>query len=334
MAVDALPYEHPLRAGFIGSYGNRWANLAIGTADFLLVLGSRLDIRQTGADTVAFRSGKIIYQVDCDSAEVNVRIVGCRHIHADLKTFLEQATLTAVSVEHPGHDDWLAAIAQSRKKWPDTSELQGLSGINPNSLMHELSKASRLAAAFVVDVGNHQMWAAQSLEVGEGQRFITSGGMGAMGFALPAAIGACIAAGRSPIVVITGDGGMQVNLQELQTAVHHNLPIKLIVLNNGTYGMVRQFQQSYLEGRYQSTLWGYSAPDFAKVASAYGIDSATVSRPENLPEALERMWANGSSPYLLQVSIEATANAYPKIAFGRPITEMEPQFKPVDIEGT
>jgi acetolactate synthase-1/2/3 large subunit len=134
--------------------------------------------------------------------------------------------------------------------------------------------------------------------------------------------------------MIAGDGGFQLNIQELQTVVANWLPIKMVILNNQCYGMVRQFQQSYFEERYQSTYWGYSAPDFARVAHAYGIASYTVDDASDVEQALDRMWHDPKTPFLLQVMIDTFANVYPKIAFGRPITEMEPFAQPVDMEGT
>ena len=333
MAVDALPYTHPLRVGLIGTYGHRWANTAIGHSDFLLALGSRLDIRQTGSDTEAFKGGRTVYHVDCEAGEINNRVTGCRAILSDLRSFLAQAARMSAEGTFPDRADWLAEIAELKHTWPDTAELRGVSGTNPNEFMHQLAAASPLAAAFVVDVGGNQMWAAQSLELGPDQRFLTSGGMGAIGFALPAAIGASLACPGRPVVVIAGDGGFQLNIQELQTVVHNHLPIKMVVLNNQCYGIVRQFQQSYFEGRYQSTIWGYSAPDFAQVAHAYGVASHTVEDPSDVQEALDRMWYDPMSPYLLQVMIDTFANAYPKIAFGRPMTEMEPHAKPIGMGG-
>ena len=178
------------------------------------------------------------------------------------------------------------------------------------------------------------MWAAQSLELGPHQRFLTSGGMGSMGFALPASLGAAFSAPGKPVVVVAGDGGFQCNIQELQTAVHHKLPLKIVVINNHCHGMVRQFQEAYFDSRYQSTYWGYSAPDFALVAKAYGIQGETVSDPAKVEEALAWLWAEPDSLKLLQVTIDLHANAYPKIAFGKPISEMEPFAKPTEMEGT
>jgi acetolactate synthase-1/2/3 large subunit len=335
MGVDALPFDDPLRVGMIGSYGNRWANLAIGRADFLLVLGSRLDVRQTGSQTLAFKGERTIFHVDCEPGEINNRVTNCRAIVSDLNRFLSEALTITRDVEFAERADWREEIEALRRAWPDTRELASGQGINPNALMHQLSKVSTGAAAYVVDVGQHQMWAAQSLEVGPEQRFLTSGGMGSMGFSLPAAVGAAFSSRAArPIVLIAGDGGFQSNIQELQTVVHHQLPIKMVVVNNECHGMVRQFQESYFESRYQSTLWGYSAPDFTAVATAYKIPSRTITDEHEVEEALRWLWADATAPALLQVMIDTYSNAYPKIAFGSPMTEMEPFTESSEIEET
>ncbi len=332
MAVDVLPAEDPLRVGLIGSYGNRWANIALSESDFLLVLGSRLDVRQTGADTAGFKGERDIFHVDCEPGEMNNRVQGCHTLASELQPFLTCALRQ--SGPPAARPEWTGRITQLKAQWPDTRELDGVSGINPNVLMHELSARAAAATAFVVDVGQHQLWAAQSLDLGPGQRFLTSGGMGAMGFALPTAIGACLAAGSRPVVVIAGDGGFQLNIQELQTVARQRLPLKMIVLNNHCHGMVRQFQESYFKERYQSTLWGYTAPSFQAVAQAYGIASALAAEPAELTAALAECWADPAVPFLLEVRIATEANAYPKMAFGRPISEMEPFAKPLEMEGT
>ncbi len=332
LAVDALPYHHPLRVGLLGTYGNRWVNLAVGRSDLILVLGSRLDIRQTGAAIAAFQAGRTIYHVDIDAGEINNRLQACKPVVAHLKPFLTGLVEAAATMQWHDRTAWLAEIQGLREAWPNTHEIQ-TPGINPNAFMHELSRSSKPAAAFVVDVGNHQMWAAQSLALDEHQKFMTSGGMGAMGFALPAAIGASFATG-SPVVMVAGDGGMQVNMQELETIAHHRLPVKMVVLDNRSLGMVRQFQQSYFQERYASTLWGYSAPNFSEVARAYRIESLAVSDSDALPAALAKMWSQPNEPFLLHVSLDVSANAYPKIAFGHPMTVMEPFAKPLEMEGT
>jgi acetolactate synthase-1/2/3 large subunit len=158
--------------------------------------------------------------------------------------------------------------------------------------------------------------------------------MGAMGFALPTAIGVTFACPGQPVVMIAGDGSFQVNIQELQTVVRNRLPLKLIVINNQSLGMVRQFQQSYFNEQYPSTYWGYSAPDFVQVAQGYGMASHSVENSEGISAGLEMLWHDPEAPFLLEVMIDTFANAYPKLAFGHTIADMEPLVKPLDMEGT
>lgn len=334
LGLDTIYYDNPQRVGFIGSYGNRWANIAFGECDLLIVLGSRLDIRQTGADT-KFIENRKIYHIDCEKGEINNRVKGCKAIVSDLKSFFNEFKRYAIDEPFILKEEWLNQINDLKKTWPDTKELDP-KGINPNVFMHLLSKRSKKAKAYLADVGSHQMWAAQSLELYKNQHFLTSGGMGAMGFSLPAGIGASIALNKEPVVVLIGDGCMQINIQELQTIVRNKLPVKIVVMNNKTLGMIRQFQDSYFESRYQSTYWGYDAPDFAKVAIAYGIDAKTIENMNEIENAIDWFWSkeNEDQPQLLQVMIDPHTNTYPKIAFGRPITEMEPFAKPIAMEAT
>lgn len=278
MGLDLLPAGHPLRVGLIGTYGNRWANWALEHSDLVLVLGSRLDVRQTGADLASFTRGKVFFQIDCDAAEMNNR-VPVRHTMA--MRLQEWFPLEAARPLPPWRDasGWLAQIREAETRWPDTDEAAGVGGIDPNVLVRLVTQGSEAAACFVSDVGQHQMWVAQSARLRSGQRLLNSGGMGAMGFALPAAVGACMASG-APAVVFTGDGSIQLNLQELQTVRTQRLPVKIVVMNNGAYGMVRQFQEAYFGERYQSTVWGYEAPDFTRLAAAYGIPSLRIAAPE------------------------------------------------------
>jgi acetolactate synthase-1/2/3 large subunit len=331
MAVDALPFDHKLNAGMIGTYGNRWSNLAISESDFLLVLGSRLDIRQTGADTKGFKSGREIYHIDCDASEMNNRVKGCHCILSHLDpaiSMLAEVLAPASKSLARRFDAWTDSIDKLRAEWPDIGEQPDIEGINPNRVMHQLSRANPDAAAYVVDVGQHQMWAAQSIELQPGQRFLTSGGMGSMGFALPTAIGAAIAYPNRPIVMIAGDGSFQCNIQELETVYRLGLPLKMVVINNQCLGMLRQFQQSYLEGRYQSSVWGYSAPDFAAVATAYGIPSKTVADPVQMEDGVAWISDVSDGPMLLQVMVLASVNAYPKLAYGKGMSSMEPLALP------
>jgi len=307
LGLDVLPYNHPQRVGFIGTYGNRWANRALGTCDLLLVLGSRLDSRQTG-ERSSF-GNRLIYHVDIDSAELNNNIKGCVTLRSDLSQFLQFA------IDDKGTYD--------SGKWVRiTDEIPICKGINPNAFIRELSQLSPLAGAFIADVGSNQMWCAQSLRLQNNQRFITSGGMGAMGYSLPAAIGASIAL-KTPIVAISGDGGFQINIQELETIERNNLPIKMVILNNGCLGMIRQFQDAYFESRYQSTVTDYGCPDFNEVARAYDIDSSSITFKESIKNGLSWMWKDPMAPYLLNVNIDMHTDVQPKVLWGDPLTKMD-----------
>ncbi len=325
MGLDTISYSNPFRVGFIGSYGNRWANLALAKSDLLLVLGSRLDVRQTGSQTDQFKQDKTIYHVDCEKGEINNRIKNCVEINLELSPFLSQTLSMVNEREFILKKQWIEEIKELKKAYPDISELGTVSGINPNKFLHALSKKSTSASSYVTDVGQHQMWSAQSLEINDNQKFITCGGMGSMGFGLPAAIGASLCSHNSPVVLIAGDGGFQSNIQELETVVHHNIPIKMVIMNNQCHGMVRQFQEDYFEKRYQSTLWGYSTPNFESVSLAYGIKAKTIQKEEEVERGIDWLWSDINKPALLQVQIDTFTNAVPKIAFGKPNYDMHPR---------
>lgn len=335
LGLDVISYSNQYRVGFIGSYGNRWANIALGNADVLVVLGSRLDIRQTGSDTKTFSDDKTIFHIDCEEAEINNRLSDCVPINADLNVFFDYLLKNKELLKLPSFEPWRQDINRLKEASPDVMELGEVEGINPNIFMHALSKAANEhVAGYLADVGAHQMWAAQSLELENNQFFMTSGGMGAMGFALPAAIGATLASKKQPVIVIIGDGSMQMNIQELQTIVRNKLPVKIVVINNQSLGMITQFQDSYFESRYQSTYWGYSAPDFVKIAQAYEIKAKRISSMDEISSGMQWMWQEPEEATLLEVRIMPHLHVYPKIAFGRPITEMEPFATPLAMEST
>lgn len=326
LGVDVLDSLHPQRVGMIGSYGNRYANIAIKEADILLVLGSRLDIRQTGTEVDAFREDKRIFHVDVEKAELNNRIKSCEICACDLKSFLGHMISGNADIPHMNIQGWQNRLSDLMAMYPDALEQPPLkSGINPNSFITALSKASPEACGYAVDVGQHQMWAAQSVWLYKEQRFITSGGMGAMGFALPAAIGMAYASPRKPVVVIAGDGAFQVNIQELETIKRHNLPLKIVVINNHSLGMVRQFQDEVSQMSHQGTVEGYSVPDFVRIAKAYGIPAKSITRHFQISSAMKWLWQETLTPALLQVDIDIKLNANPKIQFRRSIDQMEPK---------
>jgi acetolactate synthase-1/2/3 large subunit len=187
--------------------------------------------------------------------------------------------------------------------------------------MQWISSVFSEADGYVVDVGQHQMWAAQSLEINTRQRFITSGGLGAMGFALPAAIGAAIAS-KGRWIVIAGDGCTQLSIAELQTIYHYNLPITLCVFNNGQHGMVAQFQEANMEGRYISTREGYSTPDFTRLAEAFGIEAHRFQSVSELKEAEGFIPEWGNGPLVLEFTISPEAKALPKMEIGTSVQDL------------
>lgn len=331
MGVDALDESFDQRIGLIGSYGNRWANLALGKSDLLLILGSRVDIRQTGSDIRGFQGDRSIFHVDICDDEMNNRIARCHTLRENLRSFLPVAS-QSVKIEREKLTPWINELLALRAQYPASKEPNWSEGINPIDLIEKIAGKAHPDTVFITDVGQHQMWAAQAARPRSQQRFLTSGGMGAMGFALPAAIGAAIA-GR-PVVVFAGDGGFQLNIQELQTVVRNQLPIKIFVLNNACHGMVRQFQESYFSGRFQSTVVGYSAPSFAAVGAAFGLPSRRVADGANLAETLVDAFLDPAAPFLTEVTIDQNINVYPKLAFGKPFGSMEPDCSPVEMEGT
>ncbi len=322
MGLDSLPSSDKERIGLIGTNGNRWANKALTEADLLIVVGSRLDIRQTGSVLNPFLKQKI-FHVDCVYEQMNNRIKGCIPLLSDIKEFLISANTIFKGWHSPAHFNlWRDRILQWRNFYDDCSELEPLDGINPNQLIREITKGCDHARVITTDVGQNQMWAAQSAYLRENVRFLTHGGLGAMGFALPAAIGASLEHGLT--LLFAGDGGFQMNIQELETVAYHKLPIKMIILNNQSLGMVRQFQDAYFDGRHQSTIIGYSAPDFEKIALAYKLPARSIQTPKEMEDAIE--WIKQSTgPCLLQVYISASLDLYPKVKFGCSLAEMEPR---------
>ena len=331
MGIDVLPAESPNRIGMLGSYGNRWTNWAIAHADLLLVLGSRLDIRQTGSDPPGFAGDRAIFHVDIDDTELGSRISGGHRLSMDIGRFLGEAGIT--ELRPPDTAGWLREIRSKEADWPDTAENIPHGGINPNVAVRELTSRWKSVSAFVTDVGQHQMWSAQSAQLLPHQRFLTSGGLGAMGFGLPASIGAALAAPGLPVCLIAGDGGLQCNIQELQVIVRTGLPIRIVVFDNKCQGMVRQFQESYFDARYCSTVIGYSSPNFAAVADAYGIRAWSVDDHASLTAVIDEVGLS-AEPCLIHINIEPSLNVYPKMAFGQPFGSMEPDVFSTEMEGT
>ena len=325
MGLDAVSHDYPEFMGMIGSYGNRYSNLAVANCDFLLVLGSRLDTRQTGTRPDTFARAAQIVQVDIDAAELGNKIAVDLCIQCDVKLFLERLNQKIKGCKMPNIENWRERLHFYEKQYPTQSQLTASPMIEPNWLMTTLSRYGQEGDIICVDVGQHQMWAAQSFRLKKGQRMLNSGGMGAMGFALPAAIGAAKARPGAQVIVIVGDGGIQLNIQELDIAVKHGLPIKIVVLNNKCLGMVRQFQDLYFSGRRQSTVKGYTAPDICKVAEAYGLQAYSIADMSQVESGLQKAFEETGAA-LINVWLELDTVVSPKLVVNCPIEDMSPHL--------
>ena len=312
MGLDSVTDIGERYLGFIGSYGNRWANQALGDCDTLLVLGCRLDPRQTGNDARRFKDGKTIIRVDIDQSELDGRIAADIKVKATIRNFLTDQRLTK---EKFTQSDLIEVAKEKMISRPQENEQEVPLELNPNTFLEQISKIHKNSNGYIVDVGQHQMWAAQSIHLESHQRFMTSGGLGAMGFSLPAAIGASVSVGGDWIVIL-GDGCAQLAAPELQTIVDLDLPIVIYVMNNSQHGMVAQFQDENMQSRYVGTREGYKVPNFSELATAYGIKKTFEFTSLSQISDLELFLKNsGIGPALVNVEISNQAKALPKMKF-------------------
>ncbi|MGZ5009724.1 MAG: thiamine pyrophosphate-binding protein [Methylobacter sp.] len=306
----------------IGSYGNREANWAVQNCDLLVVAGARLDVRQTGAYVEDFARNARIVQIDIDPSQLNNRVLADLNVCATSESFFKAFPLQANTF--PSLDrNWLSELVKQRDRaqlneYPDWE-------ISPSEIFKKINHIlSKQAVDYVCDVGNHQMWAAQSLRLTPNQAVHYSGGMGAMGFALPTALGIAIQA-QHKVVVITGDGSLQINIQELDTLHRLGLDLTIIVMNNSVLGMVKNFQDMYFDGRNQSTQKGYSSPSFTDIAMAYGIKAHRVSSAADAEHVLNMM-ASHKAPLLIEIMMEGATECRPRLAFGSKLDEQFPSL--------
>lgn len=306
----------------IGSYGNREANWAVQNCDLLLVLGARLDVRQTGSDVEDFARQARVIQIDIDPAQLNNRVHADLSICATMESFFRAFPLR--EEVFPELDrGWLTEL-ESRRARADSNEYADWE-ISPSEMFKKLNRIlEKRSVDYVCDVGNHQMWAAQSLRLSPGQAVHYSGGMGAMGFAFPVALGISVES-RSKVIVLTGDGSMQINIQELDTLRRMDLDVTVIVMNNVVLGMVKNFQDMYFDGRNQSTKKGYSSPDFTQIARAYGIAAQRITCAADMDRVLPQI-ANHKGPLLIEVMMEGATECRPRLAFGSKLDEQYPKL--------
>lgn len=318
IAIDVLETSSPYNFGFVGAYGHRYANIIQSKCDLLLCLGTRLDTRQTGVNKRLFSENAKIVRVDISEEELENKVKSdeisiCCDLTKLLPHLLSDNRLTNIN----RFSDWNSECSKIRDALYQRDESY------PNHIVREISKYIPENATITTDVGQNQVWIAQSLEVKDNQKVLFSGGHGAMGYSLPAAIGAYFAS-RLPVISFNGDGGIQMNIQELQFIAREKLPIKIILLNNHSLGMIRHFQEMYFSGKYMQTTSEstYSTPDFCKIAEAYGIRSIHISKIEDIMSL--SVCLNDSEPLFVNVDCGIQTYVFPKLGMGRPIYDQEP----------
>ncbi len=314
MGLTAFPGNHPLFLGMLGMHGTAAANYAVTDCDLLLAIGARFDDRVTG-DITAFAPHAQIIHMDIDPAEIGKNVRVDIPIVGDIKNILS-ALLTQLV---PGnYEGWLQTVERWKKQYPLTYQPQE-GTIMPQAVIEELCALTKGDAIICTEVGQHQMWTAQYYRFTRPRSLITSGGLGTMGFGFPAAIGAQVGNPGRLVIDLAGDGSIQMNIQELATVASYQLPVKIIILNNGYLGMVRQWQELFFEKRYSQV--ALANPDFTKLAEAYGIKAYTATKPEELRELLQAVLEH-PGPALLNCLVHPEVNVLPMVPPNGPINRM------------
>lgn len=318
IAVDSLPSEEEYNFGFIGAYGHRFANFIVQNSDLLISLGSRLDCRQTGNQLEDFAPKAKLIRVDIDSNELFHKIKEDEvQICVDIKEFIQKWKESCTCIKK--YENWYNICSQIKER------LAHMDDMDSNIYTQELENIIPDSAVITTDVGQNQVWIAQSLRIKENTQVLFSGGLGAMGYSLPAAIGAYYACKdcNKTIISINGDGGMQMNIQELQFILRERLPIKIIIYNNKSLGMIRHFQEMYFESNYVQTKesGGYKAVNFQKIAAAYEILYKKIRCPEDVKTCKE-IFLNDKA-LILEIELSDSTYVYPKLAMGHPIHDQD-----------
>ena len=321
MGLGAFPETDPLSLGMIGMHGTYRANMGTSACDLLISVGVRFDDRVTGK-TDAFCSQAQIVHIDIDPTSIRKNIPVTIPVVGDCKISLEHLNQLVDGVDLGNLDEKRKPWFDQIEKWKNTNSLayEQKDAIKPQFVVEKLYELTRGKAIITTEVGQNQMWAAQYYQFDRPNHFITSGGLGAMGFGLPAAIGAQVAYPDAVVVDIAGDSSIQMNIQEMATAVQSGLPVKIVILNNGYMGMVRQWQELFYGKRYVSTCMD-CAPDFVKLAEAYGAVGLRATKPEEVESVLaEGLKIPG--PVIMDFVVEKEEGVYPMVPAGAAITDM------------
>lgn len=332
MGKGAIPTNHPLYVGNIGIHGNYASNHAISECDVLFSIGTRFNDRITGKISEFAKNAKIIH-IDIDPASISRNIVVDIPIVADAKAAIDKLLEGA---KHLEISTWVSKVMAWKEKYP--INMDQYQGMTPELILHKINETFKNSIV-VTDVGQNQLWTTQYIEMDYNRQLLTSGGLGTMGYGFPAAIGAKIGNPEKEVICIAGDGGMQMNIQEMATAVAQELPVIICVFNNGYLGNVRQWQELFFDKRYSSTCLRYRkrcnhdcanrdkccpkySPDFVRLAESYDAVGIRVEKEEDIDAAFETARKNQSGPTLIEFIIEREANVMPIVPGGKPLTEM------------
>ena len=310
LGISGFPRNHPQSLGMLGMHGMYWCNMVVDQADVLIGLGMRFDDRVTGRVSGFAPHARIIH-LDIEATQVGRIVPAEVPLVGDARPVLQALTPLVERVERP---EWMATIASLRAQHPSLA-VPASDALLPQQVLMEMNEAIQRDdnAVVVTGVGQHQMWAAQYLFLDQPNSFVTSGGLGAMGFEVPAALGAQVGRPDATVWSVAGDGGFQMTLQELVTAVQEKLPIKIAIFNNGYLGMVRQWQEMFFEGHLKEV--PMPGPDYVKLANAYDIPALRVEHQEDVADAL-RQAQEYDGPFLIEFVVERETNVFPMVPPG------------------
>jgi len=314
LGIGCFPESHILSFGMLGMHGMAYANMAVEAADVIIAVGMRFDDRATGKVS-GFAPYASIIHIDIDPAEIGKNVPVAVPIVGDVKLVLEALNRLIISTEHV---DWLQQLGDWQKCHPSTA-IRDCEGLLPQFVIRKIYEITQGEAIIVTGVGQNQMWAAQHFCYDKPNSLISSGGLGTMGFELPAALGAKVGCPDTTVWCIAGDGGFQMTIQELATVVQEKVAIKIAIINNGYLGMVRQWQELFYGRRYVAT--PLSGPDFVKIAEAYGIPGLRVRRKAEVVPAIVRAMEE-QGPFLIDFMVEPEENVYPMVTPGAALTEV------------
>ena len=327
--LDTMDYKDKNYIGCLGVYGSRAANFAVQNSDLILNFGSRLDTRVTGGKPETFaRSAKVV-SIDIDMHELNKKrgLDIYLKINEDLNVFLSTFNSKLKGFKFSASKDWKDLCKQWKLRYPNVqnSYYNQKDYVNPYCFIDRLSNKLNKKDIVLTDDGGHLTWTIQAFKVKKGQRVFSAFGNSPMGYAFPAALGASLANKKKRIICIDGDGSIQINIQELQTMVANNLPIKLFIINNDGYGIIKQFQELYLNKRYEASISskGVTNPNFKKISNAYGINYSEIKSNNQIDNVLNKI-LNSKKPEFVNVIIDPNQKIIPKLQFGKPIEDLSP----------